>query len=371
MRRHCFSRPLPLLCGLLLACLTPLLCAGVSCVVCQTNLEGSFYWMTSPLFPERQAVCTACAKLKTTCFICQLPVPPGALRLADGRYLCATHARGAVLLPQEAADVFLEAKREMFHLLRCFGTLPNQNITLRLVDQKEMTRLAAEVRSGHNASQTVGLTSTRGEAGGLSHSICLLSGLSRAGFLAAGAHEYTHAWMNENVPADRKLDADAVEGFCELMAYKVMSVLHEENEKQLILQNAYTRGQIDTFVEAENTEHFQQVVQWVKSGLGERIRSGPPGHRLSAPKTERTLAHGWPAPVPTPVPATLQLRGISGRPGHRLALINNETLQAGDLARVRVGTSNVLVRCLSVETNSALIELMGTGERQALRLRER
>ena len=362
---------MPVLCGLFLAWLTPLLHAGLSCVVCQTNLEGSFYWMTSPLLPERQSVCQVCAKLKTTCFLCQLPVSTGGTKLNDGRYLCATHARQAVLQPQDAADVFLETKREMFHLLRGFGTLPNQNITLRLIDQKEMTRLSAELHSGLNAAHTVGLTSTRRDGAEFAHSICLLSGLTRAGCLAAGAHEYTHAWMNENVPADRKLDPDAVEGFCELMAYKMMTALHEDAEKQLILQNAYTRGQIDTFVEAEDTEHFQQVVHWVKSGLGERIRSGSPGRRLNAPPPERALAHGWPTILPTPVPDTLQLRGVSGRPGRRLALINNESLRPGDLARVRVGASSVIVCCLAVETNSAVIELVGTGERRTLRLGER
>ncbi len=246
--------------------------------------------------------------------------------------------------------------------------LPHLNITLRLVDQKEMTRLAAELHSGRNASSTVGLTSSRQEGQGFVHSICLLSGLSRAGFIAAGAHEYTHAWMNENVPPERKLDANTVEGFCELMAYKVMSNLHEEGEKQLILQNAYTRGQIDTFIEAEDTHHFQQVVQWVKSGLGERIQTSPRGKDLALKKAERASARGWPVAVPTPVPDTLQLKGVSGRLGRWIVLINNETLRVGETVRVRVGVSNVLVRCVSATANSAEIELLPSRERRMLPL---
>jgi Zn-dependent peptidase ImmA (M78 family) len=37
---------------------------------------------------------------------------------------------------------------------------------------------------------------------------------------SVAAHEYAHAWMHENIPPTRKLDPNAVEGFCELVATK-------------------------------------------------------------------------------------------------------------------------------------------------------
>ena len=78
-----------------------------------------------------------------------------------------------------------------------------------------------------------------------------MSGLGRGRLAAICAHEYTHTWLHENVPSDRALDRDTVEGFCELVAYKLMTQRHEEGEKKVILANAYTRGQVNAFVQAE------------------------------------------------------------------------------------------------------------------------
>ena len=69
----------------------------------------------------------------------------------------------------------------------------------------------------------------------------------------------------------------------------------------------------------------------------------------------------WPPPRQqvTPVPDQLELRGIAGPPGRRLALINNGTLGAGEGGRIRVGRTNILVRCLAVRESSVLLQLEG------------
>ena len=109
-------------------------------------------------------------------------------------------------------------------------------------------------------------------------------------------------------------------------------------------------------------------MQWVKSGLGERIQTSPRGKNLALKKTERASARGWPAAKPTPVPDTIQLKGLGGRPGRWVALINNETLRVGETGRVRVGLSNVLVRCVGASAGSVEIELLSSRERRVLRL---
>jgi len=56
----------------------------------------------------------------------------------------------------------------------------------------------------------------------------------------------------------------------------------------------------------------------------------------------------------------LILRGISGSASRRFALINDKTLQKDETARVRVGESNVVVKCISISSNSALVKIVGS-----------
>jgi hypothetical protein len=94
----------------------------------------------------------------------------------------------------------------------------------------------------------------------------LLSGLSRSRLLAVEAHEYAHAWLRENVVKDRRIDPDTVEGFCELVAYKLMSLRGEESEKKAIQANLYSRGQIEILLQAEADYDFYRLTKWMKNG---------------------------------------------------------------------------------------------------------
>ena len=53
--------------------------------------------------------------------------------------------------------------------------------------------------------------------------------MSKPHLLAVSAHEYTHAWMAENVKPNRVagMDRDTLEAFCELVAYKYMASRNE------------------------------------------------------------------------------------------------------------------------------------------------
>ena len=66
----------------------------------------------------------------------------------------------------------------------------------------------------------------------------------------------------------------------------------------------------------------------------------------------------------TPVPDTLTLIGVSGSGSRRLALINDRAFAANESGKVRVGKTNVVVRCLEVRENSAVIVVEGSQERQ-------
>jgi hypothetical protein len=56
---------------------------------------------------------------------------------------------------------------------------------------------------------------------------------------------------------------------------------------------------------------------------------------------------------------SLVLRGISGSPDHRLAIINNRTLGIGDEQDMTTPQGRIHIRCVEISTNSVVIESGG------------
>jgi hypothetical protein len=309
----------------------------------------------------KQPVCEACSKLENTCSVCRLPILHQGKKLADGRWLCEHDVQAGVFTQGEAARLYEETWRALQGILAGTGTLPRQNITVTLVDGRELKKQNSSLPSDHDDRNIMGLTRTRRSANReFQHQILLITGLGPARLAAVCAHEYTHAWLHENVPANRSLDRDTIEGFCELVAYKLMTQRGEEGEKSFILANAYTRGQVNAFVQAEAENHFHRVVNWVKTGVDEVLPAANAQRALASQREDPTIPP-WPPPpsLLTPVPNTLVLRGISGGASRRFALINDRTLAPNEVARIRVGSTNVVVRCLEIRGRSALISVQG------------
>ncbi|HXS67632.1 MAG TPA: hypothetical protein VN761_02245 [Candidatus Polarisedimenticolia bacterium] len=63
----------------------------------------------------------------------------------------------------------------------------------------------------------------------------------------------------------------------------------------------------------------------------------------------------------------LSLKGLSGAPSNPLAMINGRTMAKGEDAEVTTDCGRLLVHCVDITTNSAIIEV--GGERRELRLR--
>jgi hypothetical protein len=57
--------------------------------------------------------------------------------------------------------------------------------------------------------------------------------------------------------------------------------------------------------------------------------------------------------------SSLVLRGISGSPGHRLAIINNHTFAAGDEGEVVTPHTRIHIRCVEIKDNSVVVESGG------------
>jgi hypothetical protein len=205
------------------------------------------------------------------------------------------------------------------------------------------------------------------------YEIHVLSALKLAQLKETCAHEYTHAWVFENVPSVRKkiLSRDAEEGFCELIGYLLMDSQNEEELKRAVLRNNYTHGQIDLFLETEKRFGFNDIVEWMKYGLDSKLVATNPENirkiRLPGPGYSTDMR----APVmvnPNLPPDKLQLKGISWTKARQLALINNQSFAPGESGRVLVGTTNIAIRCLLVRETSVRIQILASGQELELSL---
>jgi hypothetical protein len=335
-------------------------------------LTGQFLWWESPTVMGKQAICEPCSKLETTCAVCRLPIRNHGRKLDDGRWLCDRDDAAGVFGTDEALRTNEATWRDLQRLLTGTGVLPRENITVQLVDATQLKKLNQAMPSEHDDRSVLGLTRTRSFSPRQhQHQIYLLNGLGRARLAAVCAHEYTHTWLHENVPAERGLDHDTVEGFCELVAYKLMAERGEEIEKRIILANAYTRGQVNAFVQAEGEHHFHRIVKWVKTGQDE-VLPRTNSTRVLALRRQEPAVLPWPPPsaAPTRVPDRLMLKGLSGNATRRFALINDCTLTQGEEGRVRVGNSSLLVRCVEVRVRSVMLRLEGASSLTELVLGE-
>ena len=183
---------------------------------------------------------------------------------------------------------------------------------------------------------------TQTSGAGLRHEMSLLSGLPLAGFNATCAHEYAHVWLNENLSAARRktISSDAVEGFCELIAYLLMDAEMENGQKEWIKLNAYTRGQIELFIEAEQLYGFNDVLKWIRYGTDDRLSGDELGRlrRVELPQPTapplRELANA--ANPHSVARETLTLKAIFWNQQQSLAIINDQTFGLQQQREVRL-----------------------------------
>jgi len=158
-----------------------------------------------------------------------------------------------------------------------------------------------------------------------------------------------------------------------LLAYLLMVAQHETFEQKQILENHYTRGQIDLFIAAEKRFGFNDILDWMKSGADPLLRADD----LSR---IRYLAGANPAPQRTneavaqtievsPPPDTLMLTSISWINHQPFAVINDRTFAVGESGKVRISTSNLTIRCVSIATNSVRVQIIPGEAEQELPLK--
>jgi len=146
-----------------------------------------------------------------------------------------------------------------------------------------------------------------------------------------------------------------------------------KRRRRLIKSNAYTRGQIHLFLEAERVYGFNDLLDWVKYGVDDRlvadelrrVRDVEMPRAVSRPATNLLASRATPSPAPN----RLVLRGISWTRDRPVAIINDRTLGGDEQGLVHVGKTNVSIRCLVIRQDAVRIQVVGSGEEQELRLR--
>ena len=209
----------------------------------------------------------------------------------------------------------------------------------------------------------------------------LMTGLPLVELKATAAHEYSHAWVGENVPLERHrwLARDAEEGFCEMVAFLLMDSQNETAQKKFILQNRYTRGQVDLFIEAVQRYGFDQILDWMQHGETAKLEAGKLEEirdvKIPAPVSvsAHSTVYAWTdvlaaysAPAAVPVPEVIKLQGILwGNPPRH---INGHTVFANTRFKLKIGGTEMTLRCLEIQKNSVRVENEDSGKPVELRL---
>ena len=347
------------------------------CGVCGKPFGLTIYTVTDKLKHEKVFLCYECATCPDECYLCGVPVNAEATKLPDGRFLCVRDVKTAVLDATKAQEICEQIRDTLDRKFRRFLSLPSTNVAVALVDRVDLYDEFAVVGNDFECPDILGYIHSRTNQGGLFHSISLMSALPLAEFQATCAHEYAHAWLFENVPSERRktLSRDAHEGFCELIAYLLMQGLNEDEQMKKMLRNSYTRGQINMFIAAESEHGLNDVLDWMRWGVSSRLKAAGLAdiRNVEMPRAKgisTTNAFNY-AHAVAPAPDRLLLKGISSRKNQPLALINDQTFAVGESAKVRVGTTNLLVRCLAIGTRSVRVQIADTSKVTELHLTER
>jgi hypothetical protein len=227
------------------------------------------------------------------------------------------------------------------------------------------------------------------------YSMRLMTGLPLAELQATAAHEFSHAWVGDNVSPLRRgaLSRNAEEGFCELVAYLLMDSQNEEAQKKFILKNFYTRGQVQLFIEANERYGFDQILDWMKYGDTPELESGrldkvrdvavPPPVSIAAnrpavkgpsvagasepkaPVLTAVQTNGPGAPQAAQAPETIKVQGIFWGKSPS-AIINGHSVFPDDRFKLTIGGKTMNLHCLEIRKDSVQIENMDTGKKEAL-----
>lgn len=338
------------------------------CDICGLPLTPQFFMVTDQVSGQQKYVCSRCIGLPR-CFICGLPVKNGGEQLSDGRWLCARDSQTAVMDVDTARQTAAEVHDELDVLFARDTSFPT-NVNINVIDRVDVDSMFQPTGNSFESPNLLGCIRPVMENGKKHYEMSLLTGLPLVQLKATAAHEFSHAWVGENVSPQRHagIARDAEEGFCELVSYLLMDSEGEEGEKGFILRNHYTRGQVQLFIDAEQQYGFEQILDWMRYGESSRLEEGhpeevrdinvPPGVTVASP-----ALYAAKTTVPVQPASAIELQGILwGTPP--AAIINGKTVFPDDQLSVNIAGRETAIRCLEIHTNYISIEYTDSGRHQ-------
>jgi hypothetical protein len=350
---------------------------SIYCAVCgQPVGETVIFTADKVAGGPKKTVCLDCSQSPMTCYLCGMPVRKHFKELSDQRVLCARDAKAVVLEETEAMQIAKQVKDSMDRHFSRFTTFTDA-VTLRLADRVDIMDLYHVPGNDFDCPNVLGYTQRQTNTTPATYTVSLLSGLPAWELRATTAHEWSHTWIFENVSAARQkhLDRDAKEAFCELVSYLLMESQGEKAALSMIRSNAYTRGQILLFIDAERRFGFNEVVDWMKFGVDAKLNADALDRvrEVKMPAATNTVASAAAVLVHTPVsivPLTdVTLQGITWSATQPTALINDRTFSANEERKIAVGSTNVLVRCVAIRKDAVVVRVGEAGEVRTLKLK--
>ena len=327
------------------------------CVVCGKGPLTGHVWL-SPW----GAICDDCYKLENHCSICGLPIRDGDghIQTGDGRFICKFDQPNAVLDADAAREIFADARRELVELFGAGFALQFPDVTVNVFDVDYWSE-----KGRTDGLHKFGFSHTRKTAGGqFTHEVVLLSGRLRNEIAATAAHEYTHLWINENLPSDRQIATDTVEGICELSAYKLMEARALRKQQQKILDNLYTHGEITNLVAVEQETGMGYILNWVKNGATATIQEAAASFApVKLPPAAFTN-------LPPSLPTKLKFGGLLVIGADMQAIINGVSFAPGDTKSVKLRDKTVLVHCREVRREEVVLAVDGLSDPVTLKIGE-
>jgi len=348
------------------------------CVVCRNEIRFTIYKWSDKVTRTKVSLCNDCTELPDNCYLCSVPTLKNFTRLPDGRVICKRDLSSVIIDDQQAARICEQTKADLDRQFIRFLTIPDTNVTVQLMDRIRLQELYKVIGNDYVCPNTLGCTETKTNDGQRGFEISILSGLPREEVITTCVHEYAHTWIIENVPPDRArtIGKDAVEGFCELLSFLFAEQHGLATAKSNILANHYTRGQIHLFIEAYRQYGLADVVDWMTSGEDpllrredlSRVRRLEDRPKLAIEKRPPMPVKASPAVTNSPpiLPTRFVLQGVVWSKTQPMATINGRNFDLNQQCVLPLFTGPVAVRCLEIRTNSVLIHIEATGEKQEL-----
>ena len=355
-----------------------------NCFTCKQEITGGIYTGTDQITGAEVLLCSNCLMLPR-CFLCGLPAKINPTVLPDGRYLCERDTKSVVLDADTAKRICEQVRDDLDRQFSRFATFP-ANVDVEVIDRIDTFSLFHQTGFDFESPNLLGCIRPVSSSAGKRYWMQLMTGQTPPGLKATCAHEFSHAWVGDNVPPERRarLARDAEEGFCEMIAFRLMDAQHEEEQKQILLRNRYTRGQIYLFIAAEQRYGFDQILDWMKWGNAAFLEPGhldkirevtlpvarPLAARPVVTNTNSVAGKTNSSPRPAlsaPVIAAFKLNGIFWEKSP-LAIVNGRAFAVGEVWPVKFGQSNRVIQCIAIREKSVIIQQVASGAETELSL---